>query len=55
MTLYFVLQQSSTPYNRVSVNKEELRVEYEAVLSVERNCRVTEVLDLGTSAAIIKH
>ena len=36
------------------MDKEELRVEYEAVLSVEEG-EVTEVLDLGTSAAIIKN
>ena len=53
-SVFLFLQQSSTPYNGVSVDKEELRVEYEAVLSVEEG-EVTEVLDLGTSAAIIKN
>ena len=48
------MQQSSTPFNGVSVDKDELREEYEAVLSVAVG-EVTEVLDLGTSAAIIKN
>ena len=53
-SVFLVLQQSSTPYNGVSVDKDELREEYEAVLSVAEG-EVTDVLDLGTSAAIIKN
>ena len=52
-SVFLVMQQSSTPFNGVLVDKDELREEYEAVLSVAVG-EVTEVLDLGTSAAIIK-
>ena len=53
-SVFLVMQQSSTPFNGVLVDKDELREEYEAVLSVAVG-EVTEVLDLGTSAAIIKN
>ena len=53
-SVFLVMQQSSTPFNGVLVDKDELRKEYEAVLSVAIG-EVTEVLDLGTSAAIIKN
>ncbi len=53
-SIFLVMQQSSTPFNGVLVDKDELREEYEAVLSVAVG-EVTEVLDLGTSAAIIKN
>lgn len=53
-SIFLVLQQSSTPFNGVLVDKDELREEYEAVLSVAVG-EVTEVLDLGTYAAIIKN
>ncbi len=52
-SVFLVMQQSSTPFNGVLVDKDELREEYKAVLSVAVG-EVTEVLDLGTSAAIIK-
>ena len=52
-SVFLVMQQSSTPFNGVLVDKDELREEYNAVLSVAVG-EVTEVLDLGTSAAIIK-
>ena len=53
-SVFLVMQQSSTPFNGVLVDKDELREEYEAVLSVAVG-EVTEVLDLGNSAAIIKN
>ncbi|MEC8141797.1 MAG: SurA N-terminal domain-containing protein [Bacteroidota bacterium] len=52
-SVFLVMQQSSTPFNGVLVDKDELREEYKAVLSVAVG-EVTKVLDLGTSAAIIK-
>ena len=53
-SVFLVMQQSSTPFNGVLVDKDELREEYAAVLSVAVG-EVTEVLDLGASAAIIKN
>lgn len=53
-SVFLVMQQSSTPFNGVLVDKDELREEYEAVLSVAVG-EVTKVLDLGASAAIIKN
>ena len=53
-SVFLVLQQSTTPFNGVMVDKDDVREEYEAVLSVDEGA-VTEVLDLGTSAAIIKN
>ncbi len=52
-SLFLVRQQSSTPYNGVFVAKTDLREDYAPVLDVEVG-EVTEVLNLGTSAAIIK-
>jgi len=52
-SLFLVRQQSTTPYNSVFVTKTDLREDYSPVLDVEVG-EVTEVLNLGTSAAIIK-
>lgn len=52
-SLFLVRQQSTTPYNSVFVTKTDLREDYTPVLDVEVG-EVTEVLNLGTSAAIIK-
>lgn len=52
-SLFLVRQQSTTPYNSVFIAKEDLREDYTPVLDVELG-EVTEVLNLGSTAAIIK-
>tara|TARA_R110000868_G_scaffold235273_9_gene489165 strand:- start:25062 stop:26834 length:1773 start_codon:yes stop_codon:yes gene_type:complete len=52
-SLFLLRQQSTTPYNNVFVAKEDLREDYAPVLDIEVG-EVTEVINLGTSAAIIK-
>ncbi|GAB5410749.1 MAG: peptidyl-prolyl cis-trans isomerase [Balneolaceae bacterium] len=52
-SLFMLRQQSTTPYNNVFVAKADLREDYAPVLDIEVGA-VTEVLNLGTTAAIIK-
>lgn len=52
-SLFMLRQQSTTPYNNVFVAKADLREDYAPVLDLEVG-EVTEVLNLGTTAAIIK-
>lgn len=52
-SLFLLRQQSTTPYNSVFIAKADLREDYAPVLDINVG-EVTEVLNLGTSAAIIK-
>ncbi len=52
-SLFLLRQQSTTAYNNVFVAKSDLREDYAPVLDVKVG-EVTEVINLGTSAAIIK-
>jgi len=52
-SLFLVRNQSTTRYNGVYIEIDDLREDYAPVLDVEEG-EVTEVLNLGTSAAIIK-
>ncbi|RNC83885.1 MAG: hypothetical protein ED557_08935 [Balneola sp.] len=52
-SLFLIRQQSITPYTNVFVNRDEIREEYAPVLDVAVG-EVTEALNLGSSAAIIK-
>lgn len=52
-SLFLIRNQSTTPYNGVYVEKDDLREDYAPVLDVAEG-EVTEVLNLGSSAAIIK-
>ncbi len=52
-SVFLIRQQSVTPYTSVFINKDEIREEYAPVLEVGVG-EVTEVLNLGTTAAIIK-
>lgn len=53
-SLFLIRWQSTTGYNGVYVKKDELREDYAPVLDVAEG-EVTEVINLGTSAAIIKN
>lgn len=53
-SIFLMNWQSTTPYNGVFVDKDELRDEYQPVLDVEEG-EVTDIIDLGTSVAIIKN
>lgn len=50
---FLIRQQSTTGYNGVFVDKDDIREEYAPVLDVAVG-EVTDVIDLGASAAIIK-
>ncbi len=52
-SLFLIRNQSTTSYNGVYIEKDELREDYAPVLDVAEG-EVTEVLNLGSSAAIIK-
>lgn len=52
-SLYLIRQQSITPYTNVFIKEDEIREEYAPVLDIGVG-EVTEVLNLGVSAAIIK-
>ncbi len=52
-SLFLVRNQSTTPFNGVFIRKDEIKDDYAAVLNVKVG-EVTDVLHLGTSAAIIK-
>jgi peptidyl-prolyl cis-trans isomerase D len=52
-SLFLIQWQSTTGYNNVFVAKDELREDYAPVLDVNVG-EVTDVINLGTSAAIIK-
>lgn len=53
-SLFLVRNQSTTRYNNVFVDKDEIREDYAPVLDVEVG-EVTGIINLGTSAAIIKN
>ncbi len=53
-SLFLVRNQSTTRFNNVFVDKDEIREDYAPVLDVEEG-EVTGVINLGTSAAIIKN
>lgn len=53
-SLFLVRNQSTTRFNNVFVDKDEIREDYAPVLEVEEG-DVTGVINLGTSAAIIKN
>lgn len=53
-SLFLVRNQSTTRFNNVFVDKDEIREDYAPVLEVEEG-EVTGVINLGTSAAIIKN
>jgi peptidyl-prolyl cis-trans isomerase D len=53
-SLFLVRNQSTTRYNNVFVDKDEIREDYAPVLDVEEG-EVTAIINLGTSAAIIKN
>lgn len=53
-SLFLVRNQSTTRYNNVLVDKDEIREDYAPVLDVEVG-EVTGIINLGTSAAIIKN
>ena len=52
-SLFLMRNQSTTPYNGVYIKSSDLREDYAPVLDINEG-EVTEVLNLGTSAAIIK-
>lgn len=52
-SLFLLRQQSLTGYNGVFINKDEIREDYAPVLDLAVG-EVTSVIDLGTTAAIIK-
>ena len=52
-SLFLLRQQSTTGYNGVFISKDDLREDYAPVLDVAKG-EVTDVINLGTSAAIIK-
>ena len=51
--MFLIRNQSTTPYNGVYIKSSELREDYAPVLDINEG-EVTEVLNLGTSAVIIK-
>ncbi len=53
-SLFLIRNQSTTRYNNVFVQKDEIREDYASVLDVEEG-EVTGIINLGTSAAIIKN
>ncbi|MBO6793011.1 MAG: SurA N-terminal domain-containing protein [Balneolaceae bacterium] len=53
-SLFLIRNQSTTRYNNVFVQKDEIREDYAPVLDVEEG-EVTGIINLGTSAAIIKN
>lgn len=53
-SLFLVRNQSTTRYNNVFVDKDEIREDYAPVLDVEEG-EVTAIINLGASAAIIKN
>ena len=52
-SLFLIRNQSTTPYNGVFIETSDLREDYAAVLEVAEG-KVTEVINLGSNAAIIK-
>ncbi len=52
-SMFLIRQQSITPYTNVFIKEDEIREEYAPVLEIGVG-EVTEVLNLGVSAAIIK-
>lgn len=52
-SLFLIRNQSTTRYNGVYVERDELREDYAPVLDVAEG-EVTEVINLGSSAAILK-
>lgn len=52
-SLFLVQNQSTTRFNGIYIEKDEIREDYAPVLDVEEG-KVTEVLNLGANAAILK-
>ncbi|MCG8374427.1 MAG: SurA N-terminal domain-containing protein [Balneolales bacterium] len=52
-SLFLIREQSTTGYNGIFINKDELREDYAPVLDVAVG-EVTEIINLGPSVAVIK-